>query len=102
MEKPDTALHHLNYWLSLASKCVNKALDGLENSSPGAGSAVQQRDARKWDGHVDTKRVSPIPVPVIIAGTKYDKFSLQEPEKAKWMCRALRYFAHMNGCDVTL
>lgn len=100
MDKPDTALHHLNYWLSLSSTCVNKAIEELENTTSGASTPVLQANASKWSGHVDNKRVSPIPVPVIIACTKYDKFSLQEPEKAKWMWRALRYFAHMNGCDL--
>ncbi len=39
-------------------------------------------------------------VPIVIVGTKYDVLQQNESEKLKWICRALRYFAHINGADL--
>lgn len=44
----------------------------------------------------------PFHFPVVIVGTKYDVFGSHESEKLKWMCRALRYFAHINSCDLVM
>ena len=41
-------------------------------------------------------------IPVVIVGTKYDEFARHEAEKRKWLCRALRYHAHKNDCDLVL
>ena len=97
MSKPDTALHHLSYWINKASAAVNKALDNLSNSKPVVANSIREKSAFKWEGHVDATRVSPIGIPTIIVGTKYDVFGIEESENKKWMCRALRYNAHANG-----
>ena len=39
-------------------------------------------------------------IPVVVAATKYDEFATQLAEKKKFLCRALRYFCHVNGCDL--
>jgi dynein light intermediate chain 2 len=101
LSQPDTAVHFLSFWLKIVSTAVNKALDSLNASDPALASQVREQSAFKWEGHVDSKRVYPIPIPVIIVGTKYDVFGIEESENKKWMCRALRYFAHTNGCDLT-
>lgn len=54
----------------------------------------------KWGGHEDARRVFPMPFPLMVVATKYDTFLGNEPEKLKWMCRALRYFSHVNNADL--
>lgn len=85
MSQPDTALHHLGYWLKAAGDIINKALDELNNIDPAAANQIRERSAFKWESHVDGKRVFPIPIPTIIVGTKYDVFGIEESEKKKWM-----------------
>ena len=102
MSKPDVALHHLEYWVKVAKETINKALEDLEASNPTAASRIREQSAFKFDGHPDSRLISPVGIPTIIVGTKYDIFSLQESENKKWMCRALRYFAHTYGWDLAL
>ena len=97
MSQPDTALHHLNFWLKQVRNTANKALEELEATNPAAANKLKEINSKKWEGHVDARRVFPIPIPTIIVGTKYDVFGIEEPENKKWMCRALRFFAHSNG-----
>mmetsp|Transcript_30178 Transcript_30178/g.29670 ORF Transcript_30178/g.29670 Transcript_30178/m.29670 type:complete len:216 (+) Transcript_30178:7-654(+) len=97
MSQPDTALHHLNYWLRKASEDVNTVLEEIDATDPSLSSEVRSRSAFQWEGHSDAKRVSPIGIPTIIVGTKYDVFGIQESENKKWLCRGMRFNAHVNG-----
>jgi dynein light intermediate chain 2, cytosolic len=101
MSQPDTAMYYLDFWLKKVSSVVNKALDELNGIDPVLANQIREQSAFKWESHTDSKRVYPIPIPTIIVGTKYDVFGIEESENKKWMCRALRYFAHSNGCDLT-
>ena len=101
MSKPDVALQHLDYWIRVSRETVNKAIEELESSNPTAASKVREQSAFKFEGHSDARLITPVGIPTVIVGTKYDIFGLQESENKKWMCRALRYFAHTNGCDLT-
>lgn len=97
MSQPDTALHHLDFWVKKVKNIANKALEELDSINPIAANKIREGNSKKWEGNADARRVFPIPIPTIIVGTKYDVFGLEEPENKKWMCRALRYFAHSNG-----
>lgn len=85
MSMPDTAVHHLDFWLRTIRETVNKAMEELESKSPIEASKVREQSSFKWEGHTDARRVSPIGIPVIIVGTKYDVFGLIESEQKKWM-----------------
>lgn len=85
MSKPDTALHHLDYWLKKCKETINKALESLEASNPSGANKIQEALAARWEGHDDARRIFPVPIPTIIVGTKYDVFSLNESENKKWM-----------------
>lgn len=40
-------------------------------------------------------------LPILIVGTKYDVFAnTYESKQKKILCDALRYIAHVNGCDL--
>lgn len=54
-----------------------------------------------WEKHDDKSKVKPLPVSVVIVGSKFDIFANQyESVKKKQVCLALRYIAHANGCDL--
>ena len=45
--------------------------------------------------------MQPLPIPVIVIGSKFDYFANTfESVKKKQVCLALRYIAHANGCDL--
>lgn len=48
----------------------------------------------------DISLLTPLPVPLVIVGSKYDVFRDFEPEKRKTMCRALRFVAHTHGASL--
>jgi dynein light intermediate chain 2 len=101
MSQPDTALYHLDFWIKKVRETIDKAFVQLEKDSPDAANKLREQSGFKWEGHIDSRRVFPIPIQTIIVGTKYDVFGIEESENKKWMCRALRFFAHSNGCDLT-
>lgn len=59
---------------------------------------------RAWEalgeGHPDKDTLDPIPIPIVIVGTKYDLFQDFEPEQRKVICKTLRFVAHMNGASI--
>jgi hypothetical protein len=50
--------------------------------------------------HDDKSRVDPIPMNVVLVGTKYDKFEKFDTESRKWIARTVRYMGHMAGASV--
>ena len=55
----------------------------------------------KWGGHADRDKINPVPIPVVIIGSKFDEFAkMFEPSLKKLLCMALRFIACNNGCDL--
>ena len=45
--------------------------------------------------------MQPLPVAVVVVGSKFDVFANQfESVKKKQVCLAMRYISHSNGCDL--
>lgn len=57
--------------------------------------------ARIGEDHPDKDVLDPLPVPLVILGTKYDLFQDIAPEHRKLICKTLRFVAHMNGACCT-
>lgn len=54
-----------------------------------------------WEKHEDRSKVQPLPLSVIVIGSKFDVFANQyESVKKRQVCLALRYICHVNGCDL--
>jgi len=54
-----------------------------------------------WDKHEDRSKVNPMPLSVIVIGSKFDVFANQfESVKRKQVCLAMRYISHAHGCDL--
>ena len=46
-------------------------------------------------------KIQPNLIPIIIIGTKFDVFAKDyDTQIKKQLCMALRYMAHVNGCDL--
>ena len=63
---------------------------------------LQEKINARWKDNEESNLVNFMFIPVVIVGTKYDEFAKHEAEKRKWLCRALRYIAHRNDCDIVL
>ncbi|KAL5239847.1 hypothetical protein ACI65C_007257 [Semiaphis heraclei] len=48
----------------------------------------------------DKKYMSPLPIPLMIVGSKYDVYQNFEPAKKRVLCQCLRYVAHTYGASL--
>ncbi|XP_065673139.1 cytoplasmic dynein 2 light intermediate chain 1 isoform X3 [Hydra vulgaris] len=48
----------------------------------------------------DNKLVSPLLIPLLIVGSKYEQFQLMTSEKRQMVCKALRFIAYTNGACI--
>jgi hypothetical protein len=64
--------------------------------------ATKRRTAEVWEGHEDKGTVRPMGVALLILAFKWDEFEAAFPESdyKKLACRALRYYAHLNGASL--
>jgi len=104
LSEPHNALPMLEKWLKLLQAQCGRSLERLsQESASGARrvAAVGASRAELFAGHPDAQVVRNFPIPLVIFGTKWDVLvSEHDPEKKKGLCRALRYFAHLNGASL--
>jgi len=102
--EPHSAFANLEKWLALLRDRAMKSLDALAKASPSGKRRVdllRETTAQAWAEHTDQSAVRPMPIPLLIFGTKWDAMSAAvDPEKRKGLCRALRYLAHVNGASL--
>lgn len=91
MSAPAEALPTLQFWLKKAREQVGAAR---------AGRPVPL--AEPWTDHADRAEVRPIGIPVVVLAHKWDVFEAEygQPKFTKVACKALRYFAHVNGASL--
>jgi len=53
--------------------------------------------SRIGEDHPDKDLLDPLPVPLVILGSKYDLFQDFDSEHRKIVCKTLRFVAHING-----
>lgn len=106
LSEPFAVVPKLEKWLKLLTSHVSKSLTLLEKESAAAAKHVaflQESSKAAYADHPDIGVVNPFPVPLVIFGTKWDVLiSEADPEKRKNLCRALRFFAHVNGASLVL
>ncbi|KAG3003911.1 hypothetical protein PC121_g11568 [Phytophthora cactorum] len=56
--------------------------------------------ARYGNGHPDKDVVTPLPLPVLVVGNKYETFRDEDSIKRKGVTQAVRYLSHMYGASV--
>ncbi|RHZ06928.1 hypothetical protein DYB37_004740 [Aphanomyces astaci] len=89
---PGDVVPSLVYWIALVRKLV---ADTIPTSSSEA--LVL---AKYGDKHPDRRDVSPVAVPLLIVGAKYDTFRDEDSVKRKGLIQAVRYMAHAVGATV--
>jgi hypothetical protein len=52
---------------------------------------------KSYDNSYNKSHINIIPINTYIIGNKYDYLEKIDAEKIKWVCRCLRYYAHVNG-----
>lgn len=83
---------------------VDKATTQLKSMASGKAElqATIQRSAEIWERHEDSGKVRPMGIAVLILAHKWDEFEAAFPESdyKKLACKALRYYAHLNGASL--
>lgn len=104
LSEPSNALQALIKWLKLIRAQAMKSLDLWSKESAGAArraEAKQNKAKEFYQNHPDKLQIKPLPVPLVIIGTKWDLFVAEaDNEKRRSFTRALRYFAHVNGASL--
>uniref|UniRef100_A0A0N5AZ36 Cytoplasmic dynein 2 light intermediate chain 1 n=1 Tax=Syphacia muris TaxID=451379 RepID=A0A0N5AZ36_9BILA len=85
----------------VSRKIISEIAEELKIKSPAAYERFQQR-LQKFKTYKDVVPIDPFPIPLIIAGSKYDIFQNYEPEIRKITYKYLRYMAHSNGASVQM
>mmetsp|Transcript_84614 Transcript_84614/g.274121 ORF Transcript_84614/g.274121 Transcript_84614/m.274121 type:complete len:377 (-) Transcript_84614:160-1290(-) len=104
LSEPWAVLPALEKWTQLLRGQVAKSLEALaKESANGAARVEALQKARKeaLEQNPDQANVNALPCPLAIFCTKWDVLvGDSDPEKRKALCRALRYFAHVNGASL--
>lgn len=104
LSEPHGIIQALEKWVALIRGNVEKSLEGLSKESEGGAqrvAALKQARKEAYQDSPDAGAVDPLLCPTVIFGTKWDVLSsTAEPEKRKSVCKALRYFAHVNGASL--
>lgn len=103
LSMPGDIVPHLVKWLVTLYVCVQDVLKAKERN-PVEKLAVERLRhdamARYGSAHPDKDDVTPMPVPLLILGNKFDLFRDEDPVKRKGVVQAVRYLAHMYGATV--
>ena len=95
----------LLFWLATIREQLTKSTLDIQSKLPPHHQqqfeSAQLRIKSLWEKHEDRSKVNPMPVSVVVVGSKFDVFANQfETVKRKQVCLALRYICHMHGCDL--
>lgn len=103
LSAPGDVVPYLIKWLHTLYKSVHDVLK-IKEKNPVDKFAVdklkQNAMARYGSSHPDKEEVTPMPLPLLILGNKYDAFRDEDSVKRKGVVQAVRYLAHMYGATV--
>ncbi|CAK4072712.1 unnamed protein product [Aphanomyces euteiches] len=91
LSAPGEVVPSLVYWVNLIRKLLADTPSGF---------TTEQALAKYGSTHPDRREVSPIPLPLLIVGSKYDTFRDEDSVKRKGLVQAVRYIAHSIGATV--
>ncbi|RHY30816.1 hypothetical protein DYB32_003999 [Aphanomyces invadans] len=89
---PGDVLPSLVYWVTLVRKLLTDS-----NAAPPSEAFIQAKYGEK---HPDRRDVSPISIPLLIVGAKYETFRDEDSVKRKGLIQAVRYIAHAIGATL--
>jgi len=106
LSEPHLVVPSLEKWLALLRAQAERIIASIAQDSKGGAKRAEQLKMKRleaYEEHPDKAQVKPFPFPLVIFGTKCDVFLADvDPEKRKGLCRALRYFSHINGAHLVL
>eukprot|EP00163_Fabomonas_tropica_P004643 TRINITY_DN1408_c0_g1_i3.p1 TRINITY_DN1408_c0_g1~~TRINITY_DN1408_c0_g1_i3.p1 ORF type:complete len:395 (+),score=88.38 TRINITY_DN1408_c0_g1_i3:64-1185(+) len=88
LSKPQNCLAIAQFWFST----IQKICQNIQKDYPGT--KVNDADAKAWHNHSDRDSTVDLGIPVVVIGSKFDKFDEKEAGERKIFCRALRYLCH--------
>jgi len=104
LSEPHTCMASLEKWLKMLRTQLNRSLQTLAQENPSSAKRIEALQALRGSAyaeHPDRGVINPFPVPLVLFGTKWDALAADtDPEKRKNLCRALRYFALVNGASL--
>ncbi|KAJ3054405.1 Cytoplasmic dynein 2 light intermediate chain 1 [Rhizophlyctis rosea] len=101
LSDPQSLIPSLDHFLSKISSRTTAILDSLESRGSKRPKALRAYAWKKFGpDHPDKNALTPLAVPVVLVGTKWDVFRDLESEKRKVICKALRYAAHIHGASL--
>ena len=90
-EKPETALDTFIQY----NKSIRSLIElNIENEIQ---KEIITDKEKSYDNSYNKSHINIIPINTYIIGNKYDYLEKIDVEKIKWVCRCLRYYAHING-----
>ncbi|GMF51422.1 unnamed protein product [Phytophthora fragariaefolia] len=103
LSAPGDVVPALVKWLTTLYSVVHEVLKAKEKN-PVEKFAVdvlkQEAMARYGSAHPDKDEVTPLPLPVLVVGNKYETFRDEDSIKRKGVTQAVRYLAHMYGASL--
>ncbi|CEG39737.1 dynein 1b light intermediate chain [Plasmopara halstedii] len=100
---PGDVIPALVKWLTTLYAVVHEILK-IKEKNPVDKLAVDtlrnEAMARYGNGHPDKNEVTPLLIPVLVIGNKYETFRDEDSIKRKAITQAIRYVSHMYGASV--
>ncbi|KAJ3044367.1 Cytoplasmic dynein 2 light intermediate chain 1 [Rhizophlyctis rosea] len=101
LSDPPTLLPNLDHFITKISTRITSILNSLESRGSKRPKALRTHTWKKFGvDHPDKEYLTPLAVPVVVVGTKWDLFRDLESEKRKVISKALRYAAHIHGASL--
>jgi dynein light intermediate chain 2 len=100
---PGDVVPALVKWLTTLYTVVHEVLKAKEKNPVdkfAVDALKQEAMARYGSGHPDKEEVTPLPLPVLVVGNKYETFRDEDSVKRKGVTQAVRYLSHMYGASV--
>jgi dynein light intermediate chain 2 len=101
MSRPGDVVSDAMTWLGLLRKRVAECMEKMTKKTPEAAEALHAATAARLglEGHVDARKLSPLPIPVMVLGAKYDVFQNLDPAVRRPVVSALRFVSHLHGAS---
>ncbi|ORX77952.1 hypothetical protein BCR32DRAFT_295289 [Anaeromyces robustus] len=101
LSKPENIIDEYKEIIEIVNTRVDGLLKSLEKRGSRRPKALTLYSWKKYGNeHPDKEFIHPTIIPSIIVGSKYDKFKNYESEAKKFICKMLRYIAHINGSSL--
>jgi len=101
LSKPENIIDEYQEIIEVVNSRIDSILKSLEKRGSRRPKALTLYSWKKYgNSHPDKEFIHPTIIPSIIVGSKYDKFKNMESESRKFMCKILRYMAHVNGSSL--